>query len=78
MQTIKKSNQLAKFRLKSQKSAFVFLKCSTQYSYGRCTGTGTENVGAPINFEVGAPDRDRTEVIFRGPVTGPGPIAWTD
>ena len=37
--------------------------------------TGTENVGAPINFEVGAPERDRTEVIFRGPITAPGPIA---
>ena len=34
----------------------------------RCTGTGTEIVGAPINFEVGAP----------GPGPGPRSFSWTD
>ena len=40
------------------------------------TETETENVGAPINFEVGAPDR--IEVIFRGLISGPVSIAWTN
>ena len=38
----------------------------------RCTGTGTEIIGAPINFAIGAPILVPTD--FRGPV----PIAWTD
>jgi hypothetical protein len=43
---------------------------------GRCTGTGTEIIGAPINFPIGAPVP--VPISFRRPIVGPIPIAWTD
>jgi len=48
------------------------------YRWGRCTGTGTEIIGAPINFAIGAPVPVPVPTDFRGPIVGPVPIAWTD
>jgi hypothetical protein len=38
------------------------------YRWVRCTGTETEIIGAPINFEVGAP----------GPRPGPRSFLWSN